>query len=95
METVGPRVLEVKAAGDSIDVDNLTREIQTRYSFALHGLKVDVVERDPAAGNELGLISALADDGEGGGGQLANEGGCLLFGELGPCRRLGNPRSNE
>tara|TARA_B100000614_G_scaffold17802_1_gene14616 strand:+ start:1130 stop:1321 length:192 start_codon:yes stop_codon:yes gene_type:complete len=48
-----PGGLEVEAAGDAVDVQALSGEVQAVYQLALHGFEIDFLETDAAAGDEL------------------------------------------
>jgi hypothetical protein len=59
-----PGILEVEAACDAVDVNDLAGEVEAGADFALHGFHVDVAQLNAAAGDELFFVCAFAVDGK-------------------------------
>jgi hypothetical protein len=58
--TGGPGGLKIKAAGDSIDVENFTAKVEIWNRFTFHSFQVQVVEQDSATGHKFLFIEALS-----------------------------------
>ncbi len=85
----GPGGLEVEAAGDAVDIEDFTGEVEVLMDFALHGFEVDFIEGDSAAGDEFVFIRAFAGGFEAGVFQGLEEGMEAGFGEFGPAGGVG------
>ena len=51
--TACPCGLKVEAAGDAVDVEALSGEVEVGHELAFHGLEIDFLEADAAAGDEF------------------------------------------
>lgn len=59
-EGCGPGGLEIKAAGNAIDIEDLSREVNAGEVFAFKGIGVDSGEVDTTTGDELVLEGGTA-----------------------------------
>ena len=80
----GPGGLEVEAAGDAIDIEDLAGEVEAGDGLALHRFELDVIERDATAGYEFVFIKAFTGDLKFGAHQFLDEAVGLGAGEIGP-----------
>ena len=56
----GPSGLKIKATGDAVEVQALSRKKKTRLDLALHGSKIHFLEVDPSASDEFFLVGGFA-----------------------------------
>ena len=62
-----PRVLKVKSSGNTVDVEQFSRDIETWDPTALHGVGLNFGKRQTAGGNELFFEDPFPVDGKRGG----------------------------
>jgi len=55
--------LKVEPAGNAVDVQHLTRKVQTGAKAAFHGLKIHIPQANAATGNKFFFKDALAANG--------------------------------
>ena len=65
--------MEVEAARDAVDIEELTGEVEVGAVATLKGRGVDAAEGDAAAGDELVLEGGAGGDGVGVGGEEGDE----------------------
>src|SRR5205807_7879536 len=69
----GPGGLEIEPAGEAVNVEQFTGEIEARANPAFHGLEIHLAQTHAAARDEFFLVQALAGDLELGANQLLNQ----------------------
>src|SRR5256885_14168763 len=81
-----PGCLEIKAAGNSVDVEQLSGEIKSGRDPAFHGFEIDLAQIDAAAGDKFFLVERLAVHREFGLNEKMRERICVRSRERGPAR---------
>ena len=57
-----PGGLEIESAGDAVDIEALAGEVEPRDDSALHGLEIDLLEINAAAGDEFIRVCGFPED---------------------------------
>lgn len=83
--------MEIEAAGDAIDVEDFTGEVEVWDGLAFHRFKVEIIQRHSAAGDKFFFVETFAGDFKFGCGQFVGEAFRLLPGEVCPGRCFGDP----
>ena len=76
--------MKVEAAGDAVDIENLSGKVEPGVLFAFHAFELHVIERNAAAGNEFIFVQAFSIHGKFRLNQLLCESLTLEFCDLGP-----------